>query len=219
MPGYVALLRAVNVGGTGKLPMADLKALCIDTGFAEVETYIASGNVVFTSAAKADVAKTKLEKALHTYAKKPVGVVIRTAAELAAILKQNPFGNEKPNYTYVIFLDAKPPRDALDKATGRTNEKDATRQAGDFCLLSGRHGAVEAENSGGEDWNGAQLEHRRGADRDGGEEINARSSPRPACARVASFGRLESSRPSFARRSMHETNPIGDDGLREGGSS
>jgi uncharacterized protein (DUF1697 family) len=123
MPGYVALLRAVNVGGTGKLPMADLKALCIDAGFAEVETYIASGNVVFTSPAKADVAKAKLEKALHVYAKKPVGVVIRTAAELAAILKQNPFGNEKPNYTYVIFLDAKPPHDALDKVTGRTNEK------------------------------------------------------------------------------------------------
>ena len=123
MPRYVALLRAVNVGGTGKLPMADLKALCIDTGFTDVETYIASGNVVFTSAAKADVAKAKLEKALHIYAKKPVGVVIRTATELVAILKQNPFGKDKPNYTYVIFLDAKPPRDALDKATGRTNEK------------------------------------------------------------------------------------------------
>jgi uncharacterized protein (DUF1697 family) len=113
----------VNVGGTGKLPMADLKKLCAVAGFADIETYIASGNVVFTSSASAAAVKAKLEKALHAYAKKPVGIIIRTAAELAAILKQNPFGKEKPNTTYAIFLDAKPPRDALDKATGRSNEK------------------------------------------------------------------------------------------------
>jgi uncharacterized protein (DUF1697 family) len=123
MTRYIAFLRAVNVGGTGKLPMADLKNLCIDAGFADAATYIASGNVLLTSAAKADAVKAKLEKALHAYAKKPVGVIVRTAAELAAILKQNPFAKEKPNYTYVIFLDAKPLRDALDKVTGRTNEK------------------------------------------------------------------------------------------------
>ena len=45
MTKYVALLRAINVGGTGKLPMTDLKALCEDAGFAHVQTYIASGNV------------------------------------------------------------------------------------------------------------------------------------------------------------------------------
>ena len=46
---YVALLRAVNVGGTGKLPMSELAAMCEDAGFARVRTYIASGNVVFVS--------------------------------------------------------------------------------------------------------------------------------------------------------------------------
>ena len=51
MPTYIALLRAVNVGGTGKLPMAELKAMCVAEGFADVQTYIASGNVVFTQQA------------------------------------------------------------------------------------------------------------------------------------------------------------------------
>ena len=46
MPVFVALLRAVNVGGTGKLPMGDLKGLCEKAGFRNVRTYIASGNVV-----------------------------------------------------------------------------------------------------------------------------------------------------------------------------
>ena len=123
MPRYVALLRAVNVGGTGKLPMADLKALCIDTGFAEVETYIASGNVVFTSAAKADVAKAKLEKALHTYAKKAGRRHHPDRGRARGHPQAESIRQGEPNYTSIIFLDAKPPRDALDKATGRTNEK------------------------------------------------------------------------------------------------
>jgi len=48
MTTYIALLRAVNVGGTGKLPMEDLRALCAQAGFAKVRTFIASGNVVFS---------------------------------------------------------------------------------------------------------------------------------------------------------------------------
>ena len=47
MTSYVALLRAVNVGGTGKLPMTDLRAMCEEAGFGKVQTYIASGNVLF----------------------------------------------------------------------------------------------------------------------------------------------------------------------------
>jgi uncharacterized protein (DUF1697 family) len=123
MTRYIALLRAVNVGGTGKLPMAELKTLCADAGFTGVETYIASGNVVLTSAAAAEAVKAKLEKALHAYAKKPIGVIVKTAAELSGILEQHPFRKDEPNLTYVIFLDDKPPRDALDKATGRADEK------------------------------------------------------------------------------------------------
>jgi uncharacterized protein (DUF1697 family) len=49
MGSFVALLRAVNVGGTGKLPMNELKNICEELGFGAVRTYIASGNVVFTS--------------------------------------------------------------------------------------------------------------------------------------------------------------------------
>ena len=49
MPVFIALLRAVNVGGTGKLAMSDLKSICERAGFKRVQTYIASGNVVFSS--------------------------------------------------------------------------------------------------------------------------------------------------------------------------
>jgi len=91
MTRYIALLRAVNVGGTGKLPMADLKSICEDAGFARVETYIASGNVVFESKAAPSKVKSELEARLLEYAGKPIGVMVRTAAEMRTVLKANPF--------------------------------------------------------------------------------------------------------------------------------
>lgn len=123
MPTYIALLRAVNVGGTGKLPMSELKAMCLAAGFADVRTYIASGNVVFRSALSAAKVKATLEARLAAYAGKPVGVVVRTAEELAAILKANPFPKAAPNRIVAIFLDAPPPKDALRHATGRKHEE------------------------------------------------------------------------------------------------
>ncbi|HEU5116773.1 MAG TPA: DUF1697 domain-containing protein, partial [Isosphaeraceae bacterium] len=68
MTTYLALLRAVNVGGTGKLPMSDLRALCEAAGFTNVRTYIASGNVLFETENSARQIKTKLESRLAEYA-------------------------------------------------------------------------------------------------------------------------------------------------------
>jgi uncharacterized protein (DUF1697 family) len=123
MTRYVALLRAVNVGGTGKLPMADVRSMCRDAGFTRVETYIASGNVVFESKRAASKVKAELEARLLAYAKKPIGVVLRTAADMAAVLKANPFPKAEPKFTYAIFLDHRLPRGALDHATGQADEE------------------------------------------------------------------------------------------------
>jgi uncharacterized protein (DUF1697 family) len=123
MTAYVALLRAVNVGGTGKLAMATLAAICTDAGFTAVKTYIASGNVVFKSAARPAKVKAELEARLSAYATKPIGVVVRTSAEMAQIRMANPFPKAAPNRTVAIFLDAPPPPDALAHAVGRRNEE------------------------------------------------------------------------------------------------
>jgi uncharacterized protein (DUF1697 family) len=122
MPTYVALLRAVNVGGTGKLAMSRLKSICVDAGFARVETFIASGNVVFDSKAKPAKVKAELETRLRDEIGKPVAVMVRTAPEIAAVLDANPFAEREDNRTYAIFLDAAPPRDALDHVKGQSDE-------------------------------------------------------------------------------------------------
>jgi uncharacterized protein (DUF1697 family) len=123
MPTYIALLRAVNVGGTGKLPMTELKAMCLAEGFAKVQTYIASGNVVFGTDRSAATVKAALEKRLQAYAGKPVGVVLRTAQEMAAVLKSNPFPKSPPSWTVAIFLDDPAPSDALDAIRGQQSEQ------------------------------------------------------------------------------------------------
>ena len=123
MHHYIALLRAVNVGGTGQLPMSELKAMCESAGFGAVRTYIASGNVVFTSDQSAVQVKFALEALLEAYAGKPVGVMIRSAAEMAAVLAANPFPDAAPNRTMAIFLDQPPPADTIATAKGLKDEQ------------------------------------------------------------------------------------------------
>lgn len=113
MTAFIALLRAVNVGGTSSLPMAELRALCESAGFEGARTYIQSGNVCFASPLTEREVKRALEAALEAKMGAAVGVLVRTADELRAALAANPYAREKPNLTYAIFYDEALPPDAL----------------------------------------------------------------------------------------------------------
>lgn len=119
---FIALLRAVNVGGTGKLPMKDLVNICEAIGFQQVKTYIASGNVLFSSQHTAQQCRDKLEAALQDYAGKPVGVFIRTPQELQNLIEQNPYAEKEGNRSICLFLDETPVPAMLDLAKGRREE-------------------------------------------------------------------------------------------------
>lgn len=122
MARYAALLRAINVGGTGKLPMSDLKRLCEEAGFEGVKTYIASGNVAFSSPLPEAEVKAALESRLKTYAGRDMPLMVRSHAELIQILADNPYADKSPAYTVAILLDQAPPSDALDKARHQASE-------------------------------------------------------------------------------------------------
>lgn len=128
MTAYAALLRAVNVGGTGRLPMADLRAMCDAAGFANPRTLLASGNAMFESGLDEAGVKAALGERLAAYAGKPVGVLVRTAAEMAAVLAADPFPGEDGARTLAIFLDAPPPPDAAEQARHRADERIALGQ-------------------------------------------------------------------------------------------
>lgn len=135
---YAALLRAVNVGGTGKLPMDELKAMCTKLGFGGVRTYIASGNVVFDSPQKPEIIQASLEKALEKYAGKPVGVFLRTAEDLEAVLSRNPFPKAPPNRVIVCFGSRDISRTELTNVAGQTGEElslgKATKSAREYFV-------------------------------------------------------------------------------------
>lgn len=123
MQAYIALLRAVNVMGTGKLPMTELKAMCESLGFKSVRTWIASGNVVFQSSKSEAKVKAILEAAIAARIGRPVGVLVRTAAEMAQVHAANPFPGTPNDRTVAFFLDKAPPADALQTVSGQAGEQ------------------------------------------------------------------------------------------------
>jgi uncharacterized protein (DUF1697 family) len=120
---YVALLRAVNVGGTGKLPMTELKRIAEELGFGSPRTFIASGNLLFTSERDESEVREMIEKRLAELMGKPVAVMVRTAAEMAAVAKANPFADAPGRRVLVTFLAGPAPKGALDEARGLDGER------------------------------------------------------------------------------------------------
>jgi uncharacterized protein (DUF1697 family) len=122
MTAYVALLRAINVGGR-KLVMKDLAAIGGRLGLGGCRTFIASGNLLFTSAEKERAVKEKLEHALREHMGAEVPVMVRTADEMGAVATANPFSDKPGNRVVAMFLDNPPPRDALASATAVRDER------------------------------------------------------------------------------------------------
>jgi uncharacterized protein (DUF1697 family) len=95
MPRYVAFLRAINVGGH-VVKMDRLQTVFEKIGHAKVETFIASGNVVFESRSKATAALERaIEKALEKALGYEVATFVRTTEEVAAIAGRQPFTSER----------------------------------------------------------------------------------------------------------------------------
>jgi uncharacterized protein (DUF1697 family) len=123
MTAYAALLRAVNVGGTGALPMAELKAMGEACGFTKVRTWIASGNLLFESDLSEVAIKAAIEAKLADYAGKTVEVFVRTGAELAAIVAANPFPDAHGSRHILFFHDTLPPHDLIAQCRDANGER------------------------------------------------------------------------------------------------
>ncbi len=114
MPRFVAFLRAINVGGGRTVKMASLRQVFKSLGFSGVETFIASGNVVFEATAeKTETLEGKIEKSLREALGYDVATFVRTEAELSEIVDYRPFQQPEVDTAEVniIFL-----KDALDEA-------------------------------------------------------------------------------------------------------
>jgi len=115
MTVFVALLRAINVGGTGTLSMKELSTWCTNLGLVKVRTYIQSGNIVFESRLSEEAVRNKLEQTLAKNIGKRVDVVVRTASDLRSVLEANPFTDAQPEKIAVVFQSGPLPEGLMDK--------------------------------------------------------------------------------------------------------
>jgi uncharacterized protein (DUF1697 family) len=137
---YVALLRGVNLMGGTTLRMADLKAIAEELGLERPRTFIASGNLLFTSDKSERAVKYALEAALKEHMARDVKVMVRTAAEIAKVVTENPFADEPGNRVVAIFLDDAPPKDALDDARNVADERMALGRREFYVHYAGGQG-------------------------------------------------------------------------------
>jgi len=128
---WIALLRAINVGGRNRVPMAALRDAYREAGCGAVTTYIQSGNVVLT-AAESDPSQLGpvLEEALQRACGVESRVVLRTAIEWAAVTLRNPFADLDSAHLAVTFLSAAPDPERVRDIEGRDIAPDRVRVVG-----------------------------------------------------------------------------------------
>ena len=146
---YVALLRAVNVGGRNRLSMGSLAALATGLGHLEVATHLQSGNLIFVAAGldEGEIAGG-LRSGLTALGLDQVDVMLRSADEMAEVARANPLGGD-PRGWHVTFLSAPPDRGRLAALDPRAGEPDRFLVAGREVYLScaGRYSDSRLTNS------------------------------------------------------------------------
>ncbi|MCL6699202.1 DUF1697 domain-containing protein [Sphingomonas sp. NSE70-1] len=123
MTAYVALIRAVNVSGTGKLPKDDLKAIGEACGFDKVRTFINSGNLLFASDLAEATVQERIKERLVAYFGKPTPVFVRSAREMAEAGRQNPFSDDKPSRVMAHFIAENSAQSMIDEARDVVGER------------------------------------------------------------------------------------------------
>ena len=155
MATYAALLRGVNVGGRRKLAMGDLRALLEGLGHRDVTTYLQSGNAVFRASGVAAAVASAIEQRIETELGLDVAVMLRTPAQLRAVVERDPFPDAERTQRYVVFLEEKPGAAAAKRL-------DPDRSPGDEAALVGRELHLLLGNGAGRtkltlDWIEKQL--------------------------------------------------------------
>jgi uncharacterized protein (DUF1697 family) len=154
MPSYAILLRAVNVGGYGKLSMADFRKTLSSLGFNNAATYIQSGNAVVDADIPAEKVRLSVAVALQKLTGAPVEVIIRTHDQLDKLIRGNPFAVEAADgaRVHVAFLScpaAPTARAALESIVQKyPNRRDRYHLAADHIYFHFPDGAADTKFNG-----------------------------------------------------------------------
>lgn len=160
MTRYVVLIRGINVGSTRKLPMAELRALCIELGYVDVATYIQSGNVLLSSRDPAPVVAACLEAAITDRFGLAVPVIVRSADQWERYAAGSPFPDaevERPKLLHLCLAPVAPAAGLVEALTARASAKERIALAGDALWID------FGESVGGSKLTPALLDRAAGA--------------------------------------------------------
>lgn len=138
MGRHVALLRGINVGGIRKVPMARLRELCAGLGWAEVRTYIQSGNVIFSAIGEPAVLERALEQAIAAEFGFEIAVIVRSAAGWRLYPPANPFpeaARDEPNRLMLHLAKRPPASGAEERIAAKAAAGERVRRAGDALWI------------------------------------------------------------------------------------
>jgi uncharacterized protein (DUF1697 family) len=135
---FIALLRGINVTGHNKIAMSDLRSLCANIGWTDVQSYIQSGNLVFSAAGSLASLEAELEQAIELRFGLTIPVIVRTAADWPVYIQSNPFPDEsdrEPNLVLLALSKSPPHQDAAPLLQDRAANGERIVQAGDALWI------------------------------------------------------------------------------------
>ncbi len=135
---FIALLRGINVGGHNKIPMPDLRSICTDLGWDDVQSYIQSGNLVFKASTTPANLEGELERAIERRFGLSIPVIVRAGTDWSAYVKGNPYpeaSQSEPNLVMLTLSKAPPKQDAVDGLRERALNNERIVQVGDALWI------------------------------------------------------------------------------------
>lgn len=153
MKTFVALLRGINVGGHRKLPMSDLKKLLSKLDLSHIETYIQSGNAVFSGSEKLSetALANQITEAIFNQFGFDVPVIVFDANYLIKLINNNPYlklADVDSNFLHITFFNKEPEygvKHSLDTSTFLPDQFSLTSKAA-YLYTPGGYGNTKLSN-------------------------------------------------------------------------
>ncbi len=145
---FIVLLRGINVSGHHKIPMPELRALCAENGWNDVQTYIQSGNLVFSAPAAPAVLEADLKRSIEAHFGFAVPVIVRTAADWRTYVESNPFSAESETEPHLVMLalsKAPPHSEAVHGLRERAAAGERIDRIGDALWICFKDGVARSK--------------------------------------------------------------------------
>ena len=135
---FVGLLRGINVGGHNKIPISDLRSLCEEIGWDDVQSYIQSGNLIFSADDTPERLEVQLEGSIDRRFGFQIPVLVRNTEDWLGYVNSNPYPEASlsaPNLVMLALSKRTPNPDAAERLLERASDSERLTQVGNALWI------------------------------------------------------------------------------------